>query len=826
MSKEVIKSMQKHASTYIDACVCHINAPVSSKNMAACFYCVLSGKIEVRDMEGMSHILLEEDLLYIRPDVEFFMAPNEPSVLLILGFHPCFLLENIGFSWEQIPCFPKSPEDNTLSMITAMASLAILPEAQTEHLSSYMYAKAYEFLHQLEIGFLHAESDAMTTQPSKTEAVLCAIQEYLRIHCHEAVSLSEAAGAFGYAPTYLAGFLKKNLSMTFQTYLTKLRCRSARLYLELTEDSMTKIAADCGFPNLLAMNKAFVQECGMAPETIRSSRSHPFSFDQHKNIKRITVQSRKKNYLMKYAGYRQKAPSFLKAAPSCGSSFSMKSGVPLCLRWNELINLGSIVDFELSTFRKQITFLQKEFHFRFGRFLGLPYLIRSHTIDGCKVYDFSKIFQVIDYLNDIHLIPWIELGKKPFNLDRFDRRSATEYEVMSSDTAYECRLQNMLPELLRELINRYGFDQVSLWRFELWQDIPVNPAPLESYAAYSQHFRKTAEIIKEYLPEALVGGPGFHTYAFGDDLESAIGRYIDLAYPPDFYTALYFPVRNNPQGECFGADRNTTYRLIPDSGDMYKRLKELRHLLDRHGKTDIPLYVTEYNAYPFEGNHLNDSIYPAVYMITQTLRQQEYAEACAWWLATDISLEYQNPVLPFFGGSGLLSKDGVPKPSWHAFTMLRELKPILAGQDDHCIVTRDEDGSLTILVHNINQLDPEFVNAPSSPDLLFYPYLPYAKQLPLEFCIHIQDIKPCTYVITKITLSLSSGNILGLWQNLDFRKNLTEEDLTYIRCQSLPHRTSFTKKISNNHDLHIHIQPNELILYQFIPYFQEEDYVL
>ena len=821
--------MKKQAIAYMDACICDLNEPVTSKNMAACFFCLLSGTVTTVTAEcgteGSGRDLPLDEVLYIPPQEAFSFIPNEPSVLLILSFHPCFLLENLGCSWERVCASCGSPGKNSVPLASAMASMAILPEARPERMSGCLYAKAYEFLHQLELVYFQAEDSTEAGSLSKKEATLNAVQEYMRLHYQEAVSLTDTAEAFGYAPTYLAGFLKKNLSMTFQAYLTELRCRSARLYLELTDDPVLKIAADCGFPNLPAMNKAFVQNCKMTPEEIRGQRPKAFTFSLDQRLKRITPQSRKLKYLMKFAGQQQEMPLFSKDGPALKVSCSMKDGSPLGLHWNELVNLGSVADFELPAFRKQIGSLQKEFHFKYGRFLGLPYLVRTHTIDGRSIYDYSRIFQVIDYLNSIGLLPWIELGRKPLNLDRFDKRTATGYEVLSRNSAYGDRLENMLPDLIRALINRYGFDKVSLWRFELWQDIPMN-ASRETYLEYSLYFRKITEIIRHELPEALIGGPGFHMHQFGSDLEQALSRYLDIAYAPDFYTALYFPVRLDPNGQGFGADRDTAYCLIPDPADMTEKVRGLRRLLDRHGKAHIPLYVTEYNAYPFEGNHLNDSIYPALYMIGQTLRQQEYARSCAWWLASDLSLDHQNPSLPFFGGSGLISGDGVPKPAFHALAMLRELRPVRTAQDEHYIITRDEEGCFVILAYYISQLSPHFVNVPSSPDLLFYPYLPYAKQEPLEFHIRLEDIKPCMYTVTRTALSLSSGNILGLWQELGYRKDLTEEDFEYIRCQSHPHRSAFIKKIGNNYSLRFTLRPNELILYRFVPYLQEENYVL
>ena len=58
-----------------------------------------------------------------------------------------------------------------------------------------------------------------------------------------------------------------------------------------------------------------------------------------------------------------------------------------------------------------------------------------------------------------------------------------------------------------------------------------------------------------------------------------------------------------------------------------------------------------------------------------------------------------------YGGTGIITKDGILKPAGFAFDFLNRLLPYYIGKGENCILTTDGHGSYGILCHNAKKLN-------------------------------------------------------------------------------------------------------------------------
>lgn len=85
------------------------------------------------------------------------------------------------------------------------------------------------------------------------------------------LSLEIAAAKLGINRTKINDILKEELSLTFSTYLNKLRLtEAARLLSENEEANISEIAYSVGYNNVSYFSKLFKQEYGCAPKTFKS----------------------------------------------------------------------------------------------------------------------------------------------------------------------------------------------------------------------------------------------------------------------------------------------------------------------------------------------------------------------------------------------------------------------------------------------------------------------------------------------------------------------------------------------------------------------------
>ena len=88
---------------------------------------------------------------------------------------------------------------------------------------------------------------------------------YLHDHFKKDVSLTSAAAALGFTPSYLSGLFKESLGIGFHQYLTMLRLREATLLLS-KGNSANYSAYESGFRSTRTFYRVFFNEFGCTPK--------------------------------------------------------------------------------------------------------------------------------------------------------------------------------------------------------------------------------------------------------------------------------------------------------------------------------------------------------------------------------------------------------------------------------------------------------------------------------------------------------------------------------------------------------------------------------
>lgn len=108
---------------------------------------------------------------------------------------------------------------------------------------------------------------------------------YISLNFSLPLTLEEVAEKINLSPTYLSRKFKKVTGVTFKEYVNYIRIRQACQMLLTTDDSITKIAMNCGFNSSNYFKDCFRKVYGISPRNFRKhSKDHSFEYQTDKPI--------------------------------------------------------------------------------------------------------------------------------------------------------------------------------------------------------------------------------------------------------------------------------------------------------------------------------------------------------------------------------------------------------------------------------------------------------------------------------------------------------------------------------------------------------------
>ncbi|MFN8074105.1 MAG: hypothetical protein U0Q15_01650 [Kineosporiaceae bacterium] len=391
--------------------------------------------------------------------------------------------------------------------------------------------------------------------------------------------------------------------------------------------------------------------------------------------------------------------------------------------WNECLGAGRAnealrADWQ-QHFREAVTVLGA----RYVRFHGLfhddMFVYRATRGGGFgpdevlsePMFTFSYVDKVFDAILDAGARPFVELGFMP-------RELATQTETLFWWKAH-CsppqdmgRWSDLVTATVRHWVERYGLDEVRQWRFEVWNE--PNLVPLfwtGTRTEYFELYEASARAVKAVDAELKVGGPSTsvfvpdtryegeyenrevqHATAAAADVDALEWRPVwieeflawcaERAVPVDFVTTHLYPT-----DFAYGANGET--RHIKRHRDATADdLEVLRKVIAASAFPGAELHITEWSTSPSSRDAMHDTVFAATYITRAFLRCADLTDSLAYWAFTDVFEEGGAGIGPFHGGFGLVTEQGIHKPTFHALAMLAALGDRLLASTPHGVLTR------------------------------------------------------------------------------------------------------------------------------------------
>ncbi len=310
---------------------------------------------------------------------------------------------------------------------------------------------------------------------------------------------------------------------------------------------------------------------------------------------------------------------------------------------------------QLRQCHEQLGFRHVRFHDILSDDMGTLMDEQNHLL-----YSFFNADQICDFLLSIGMKPFVELSFTPSTLSS-GSKTVFHYGANVTPPKDYAEWARFVGRLIRHWIERYGIDEVSTWFFEVWNEPNLKAFWTGTQADYFKLYRVTVQAIKEVDERLRVGGPAT---AKNEWITEFLTFCKKNKAPVDFVSTHHYPT------DALGSVGEDTETQLAHSKKSILRKRARETHRKARGK---PLYYTEWSSSSNPRDHLHDEPYTAAVIIKTMMEARGLVDGYSYWTFTDIFEENYMPATAFQGGFGLLTLQGVAKPSYRAFELLHRL---------------------------------------------------------------------------------------------------------------------------------------------------------
>ncbi|MGA9240372.1 MAG: glycosyl hydrolase family 39 [Silvibacterium sp.] len=453
--------------------------------------------------------------------------------------------------------------------------------------------------------------------------------------------------------------------------------------------------------------------------------------------------------------------------------------------WERTFGSGRAILSLRESYRKDLETVKNATGFQYVRFHGIlmdevglydpDRIIKNpglaaEAVNAQSRYNFMYIDQIYDGLLKRGVKPFVELSFMPRKLaaDPNALHPFFYHPIVSPPKDYEL-WDDMIRALATHLVGRYGIDEVSTWKFEVWNEPNLDfwgGTPKQS--TYWELYDHTARAIKAVSPRLQVGGPATAQAAWVPEF---LAHVHENKVPVDFVSTHVYG--NDTAPNVLGTNED-----VPRDQMVYQAVKKVHDQIASSPLPHLPLIFSEYGASYSNEPNVTDSPFMGPWF-ANTIRQCDgLVEDMAYWTFSDVFEEQGVARSSFYGGFGIIAPNSIPKASLNALTILHKLgNRRIAIDSESALATELPDGNLAIALWNY---------APpggTGPNYTPQPTLPGA---PRTFVIQLEHFNAAS-ASTLYRVDSKHGNSLALFDQMGRPEDLSADQIASLqKAGSLP----------------------------------------
>lgn len=809
------------------------------------FLFILKGNLEVV-VNNQEYTLRESDVILINHGDVYELNGKEENLVLSMQIENGFFNNVVKREQSLFLCNSSinEAENEHYDDIRKILAKVMYEYSNREHGYDFkIMSLIYDLIYLLNVHFFITEDSRIQNLDIKNSKYTDRINNillYIKQNYYQQISLQDVASSQYLTPEYLSKFFKTHMGMTFSKYLNEFRLSQAVKELIRTDNSVTKVAMNNGFPNLVAFNKIFKEVYDTTPAEYRSNiRKKQLKKNESEKVESEVAKVDYNEAFEKLTRYIANDKESEIAISDYNQTNSMTIYANVCKTkvlshsWRNLINLGYAQDGLRSDLQQHLADIQKKIKFKYARFQGVfSDEMLSYGEEGIyeSNYNFTKIDKLIDFLYSINLKPFIELGNKAKVLNLASDK-VMYFRSLSEKQRNLQESLDLLEKFIVHCINRYGINEVSQWYFELWKEGDINYVFWNgNFDKYINTFKNYYKVIKKIVPEAKVGGPGFNPEVNSKLFNEFLNQFKKTGTSLDFLSVSIYPYeliedskieelkqKNNGLNKLY-KNENGEYltHLLPSKDRNYSKVKldKIRRMVKESGVYIPELHVTEYNSSISHRHPANDTTFKAAYISKNIIDNLDETDSFGYWFCSDISGELKDSKNLLYGDMGLISANGISKPGFYAYEMLAKLGDQLIQKGNGYIITKKSSYNYEIITYNYKHFDYFYCLSEETSVKIEQYYNIFENGQNLSLTINLQGTKSGRYRVKKYVLNREHGSVFDEWLNMNAIHNIKKDEIDYLKQICVPKQTVFYIESIDEIKLESVLSPHEVNFYE------------
>ena len=404
---------------------------------------------------------------------------------------------------------------------------------------------------------------------------------------------------------------------------------------------------------------------------------------------------------------------------------------PFTHYWSVGVGAGRANEGLRAGWLEHLQLVKKNCGFRYVRMHGLFHddmFVYFRKPDGKVVYNWQYIDELYDRMLAIGVKPFVELGFFPKDMAAENSKTQMWWKgYVSVDRNNFGKWHDLIKAFTQHIVDRYGINEVLTWYFEVWNEPNLTGTGGFFHGTKSDYFRLYKEAvtaIKSIDERLKVGGPATSNFIAdhrhdGEILDHSQSRFYTQeeinkqqwkgVWIEDFLH--YCEKENLPVDFISTHPYPTDYALDPETGrgkgairyvhSLKDDIQWLRQQLADSKYPEAEIHLTEWSTGPNSRDRMHDILPPAAYIIKTNLDCIGLANSLMYWTFTDVFEEKGGGEEIFHGGFGMISFQGLVKPSFHAYRMLNQLGDEKIYYKDPLFISRSsKTGKLSAIAFN------------------------------------------------------------------------------------------------------------------------------
>lgn len=765
---------------------------------------ILSGRCTLM-MEGKTYHLGPEDVVSIDAHCSHELRSSD-CVLICVQFEQSMFEQTLPEP-KHPPFFCNSAVQGNNAAFDAIRTLvARLVKNNADQQTGYElrnWSYIYELMDVMYNNFRIDRTPAQDVQSHRYAARVAKIARLVREHHTENLSLSQLADMVHLSAPYLSKFFDQQFGMTYLSYLTQIRLDHAVNDLLNTEKIIEEVSADSGFPNSHAFVQAFKKEYGVLPSVYRRQ-------NREKKQERPALPAiEQHDYMAGLKKYLESVhPTAGTPANAISCNIQLRDGAeakPLKHTWRNIMTAPSAADLLTSDIQAMVTRMRREIGFRYIKFNGIlsdEMHVCSLDANGDPVYSFSHIDKVFDFLMSIGLKPIVQLSFMPAALAKDPGRKLFSHLVCEPVSLHAWG--DLVRSVVNHLLQRYGEDEVRSWHFCVWSqpDTPQSLYGFSSNDAFYQFYRQTYQAVKGCCKKLSFGTPPTF-YIAEQDYENWYIPFLRWCRSngcmPDFLNFHYYDTalaqNAKDSQDLFGFVYSMTLRSVPDGFRNF--VNQIRSEREQLGLAKMPIFLTEWNNTPSQQDLLNDTCFKSCYIVKNILENYDRLDGFGYWSLTDWMSEAPLPQQMFFGGLGLFTVCGIPKASYYALWLLRQLGDACIGKGDGWFATKQGE-KYNVILYNYRHFSHLYALGERFDMTFTDRYTPFDPVQNLDVHLTLNDARGGKYLIRETVLNRRSGSVFDRWVEMGALEPDTRQEYDALEALSTPACSKYIATAKNH----------------------------